>query len=33
VGYDEHFRAVSDILEYKTPEELLDESGDSGTNQ
>ena len=33
VAYDEHFRAVSNILEYKTPEELLDKFGDSGTNK
>ncbi len=33
VAYDEHFRSVSDILEYKTPREIVDESGNSGTNQ
>ncbi len=27
VAYDEHFRAVSDIIEYETPEEFLDKSG------
>jgi predicted nucleic acid-binding protein len=33
VAYDEHFRSVSDVLEYKTPEEILDELGYSDTNQ
>jgi predicted nucleic acid-binding protein len=32
VAYDEHFSSVSDVLEYKTPEEMLDEFGYSDTN-
>ncbi|MCP4112995.1 MAG: type II toxin-antitoxin system VapC family toxin [Desulfobacteraceae bacterium] len=26
VAYDEHFRAVSDVIEYKTPEDITGES-------
>ncbi|MFH1962488.1 MAG: hypothetical protein ABIJ30_06390 [bacterium] len=33
VAYDEHFSSVADVLEYKTPEKILDELGYSDTNQ
>ncbi len=26
VAYDEHFRAVSDVIEYRTPEGIIGES-------
>lgn len=29
IAYDEHFRAVSDVLEYLTPEDIPDTFGNS----